>query len=63
LLPALGDVRAADPAVNSGRSVIRSPPLSSNVYISFETTSLVSPIERANTPVASKTGMSTRWKQ
>ena len=51
------------PAVNSGRSVIRSPPLSSNVYISFETTSLVSPIERANTPVASNTGMSTRWKQ
>ena len=37
------------PAVNSGRSVIDSPPRSSNEYISFETTSVVSPIVRANT--------------
>ena len=28
------------PAVNSGRSVSESPPRSSNVYISFETTSV-----------------------
>ena len=39
------------PAVNSGRRVIDSPPRSSNVYISLETTSVVSPIERANTAV------------
>ena len=32
------------PAVNSGRNVIDSPPRSSNDYISFETTSVVSPI-------------------
>ncbi len=51
------------PAVNSGRSVIRSPPRSGKVYISFETTSVVSPIERAKTSVASNTGTSTRWKQ
>ncbi len=51
------------PAVNSGRSVIESPPRSSNVYISLETTSEVSPIERAKTPVASKIGISSRWKQ
>ena len=50
------------PAVNSGRSVIESPPRSSKVYISFDTTSVVSPSERANTAVASNTGSSTRWK-
>jgi hypothetical protein len=49
LLPALGEIGAAMPAVNSGRSVSESPPRSSNVYISFETTSVVSPSERANT--------------
>ena len=44
------------PAVNSGRSVSKSPPRSGKVYISFDTTSVVSPIERANTSVASNTG-------
>ena len=48
------------PAVNSGRSVRLSPPRSSKVYISLETMSVVSPIERANTSVASNTGISTR---
>ena len=51
------------PAVNSGRSVSESPPRSAKVYISFDTTSVVSPIERANTSVASNTGTSTRPKQ
>ena len=46
------------PAVNSGRSVSESPPRSSNVYISLDTTSVVSPSERANTAVASNTGIS-----
>ena len=32
------------PAVNSGRRVSDSPPRSSNVYISLETTSVVSPM-------------------
>ena len=50
------------PAVNSGRSVIESPPRSSNEYISLETTSVVSPIVRANTAVGSITGTSTRLK-
>ena len=50
------------PAVNSGRSVIESPERSSNVYISFDTTSVVSPIVRANTAVGSNTGTSTRLK-
>ena len=44
------------PAVNSGRSVIESPPRSSNVYISFDTTSVASPNERAKTAVGSITG-------
>src|SRR5687768_3140270 len=50
------------PAVNSGRRVIESPPRSSNVYISLETMSVVSPIERAKTSVGSMTGTSTRLK-
>src|SRR3546814_1401518 len=52
----------AMPAVNSGRSVIDSPPRSSNEYISFDTTSVVSPSERANTAVGSITGTSIRLK-
>ena len=50
------------PAVNSGRSVIDSPPRSSNEYISLETTSVVSPMVRANTAVCSIVGTSTRLK-
>ena len=50
------------PAVNSGRSVTWSPARSSNEYISFDTTSVVSPIVRANTAVGSSTGTSTRRK-
>jgi hypothetical protein len=50
------------PAVNSGRSVRLSPARSSNVHISLETISLVSPIEREKTEVSSNTGSSTRWK-
>jgi hypothetical protein len=42
--------------------VTLSPPLSGKVYISLETMSLVSPIERANTSVASNTGISIRPK-
>jgi hypothetical protein len=45
------------PAVNSGLSVIRSPPRSSKVYISLVTMSEVSPSVRANTSVNSKTGV------
>ena len=37
------------PAVNSGRRVRLSPPRSSKLYISLETMSVVSPIERAKT--------------
>ena len=48
------------PAVNSGRSVINSPPRSSNEYISLETTSVVSPIVRAKIWVCSIVGTSTR---
>ncbi len=50
------------PAVNSGRRVRLSPPRSSKLYISLETMSVVSPIERAKTWVASNTGISTRRK-
>ncbi len=50
------------PAVNSGRRVSDSPPLSSKLYISFDTTSVVSPSERAKTLVNSNTGTSTRRK-
>src|SRR3954464_12982579 len=50
------------PAVNSGRRVRLSPPRSSKLYISLETMSVVSPIERAKTSVASNTGISTRPK-
>ena len=51
----------AMPAVYSGRSVRRSPPRSSNVYISLVTMSEVSPSVRANTSVNSKTGVATSW--
>ena len=51
------------PAVNSGRRVSDSPPRSSNEYISFETTSVVSPSERENTSVFSNTGISMRRKR
>jgi hypothetical protein len=60
LLPAFAEVRAANPRRNSGRSVIDSPPRSSKLYISFDTTSVVSPIVRANTCVGSIVGTSTR---
>ncbi|CAB4746660.1 unannotated protein [freshwater metagenome] len=42
----------------SGRNVIERPPRSSNVYISFETTSVDSPTPRVKTSVSSKTGNS-----
>ncbi len=45
------------PAVYSGRSVICSSPRSLNVYISFETMSVVSPIGRSKTSVNSKIGV------
>ena len=45
------------PAVFSGRSVIRSPPRSSKVYISLVTTSEVSPSVRWKTSVNSKIGV------
>ena len=45
------------PAVASGRRVMESPPRSSNVYISFVTTSEVSPRVRENTRVSSKIGV------
>ena len=47
----------ATPAVPSGRRVIRSPPLSSKVYISLVTMSEVSPSVRLNTSVNSNTGV------
>ena len=47
-------------AVPSGRSVSEPPPPSSNVYISFCTTSVDSPTPRANSSVASKVGVSMR---
>ena len=47
-------------AVPSGRSVIERPPPSSNEYISFWTTSVLSPTPRANSSVASKVGVSIR---
>src|SRR5688500_1071399 len=50
------------PAVNSGRRVIESPERSSKEYISLDTTSVVSPIVRANTAVGSISGTSTRLK-
>ena len=46
------------PAVPSGRSVTLRPPLSSNEYISLETTSVDSPTPRANSAVSSKIGSS-----
>ena len=45
------------PAVISGRSVMVSPPRSSKLYISLDTTSDVSPRVRANTSVNSKMGV------
>ena len=48
------------PAVASGRSVTLSPSRSSNVYISFETMSVSSPIERLKSSVRSSTGRRTR---
>ena len=60
--PLVSQARAI-PAVNSGRSVSDSPPRSSKLYISFETTSVVSPSERENTSVFSNTGISTRRKR
>jgi len=45
------------PAVPSGRSVMERPPLSSNVYICFSTTSVVSPTERRKSSVCSNTGV------
>ena len=47
------------PAVPSGRSVTLRPPLSENVYISLDTTSVDSPTPRANNAVSSKIGSST----
>ena len=46
-------------AVCSGRSVSERPPLSSNVYISFVTTSDVSPDVLVNSSVCSNMGVST----
>ena len=43
--------------VASGRSVTRSPPLSSNAYISFWTMSVVSPVPLANSSSRSMTGV------
>ena len=45
------------PAVYSGRKVSDSPPRSVKVYISLETTSVVSPMPRANSSVNSKIGV------
>ncbi len=45
------------PAVPSGRRVTLRSPLSVKVYISFCTTSVVSPTERSNNSVCSKVGM------
>ena len=44
------------PAVPSGRRVIERPALSLKVYISFCTTSVVSPTDRWNSSVCSNTG-------
>ncbi len=49
------------PAVPSGLSVILRPPLSSNVYISLFTTSVVSPTPRKNSSVCSNTGVRTSF--
>ncbi len=43
--------------VASGRSVIRSPSLSVNAYISFWTMSVVSPVPLANSSSRSMTGV------
>lgn len=48
---------ARAPAVPSGRRVIERPPLSRKVYISFCTTSVVSPTPRENSSVCSNTGV------
>ena len=57
LWPSAPEISArATPAVNSGRSVTRSPPRSSKLYISLVTMSEVSPSVRANTSVNSNTG-------
>ena len=45
------------PAVPSGFSVMLRPPLSLKVYISFCTTSVVSPTERRKSSVCSMTGV------
>jgi hypothetical protein len=47
------------PAVNSGRSVILSPPRLSKEYISLRTTSDDSPTPRTNRLVSSNTAVST----
>ncbi len=44
------------PAVASGRSVSESSPRSRNVYISFSTMSVNSPIERLKSSVRSSSG-------
>ena len=50
------------PAVPSGRRVIERLPLSKKVYISFCTTSVVSPTERLKSSVCSKVGTRISWK-
>ena len=50
------NMRAA-PAVPSGLRVMDLPPLSSKVYISFCTISVVSPTPRRNSSVCSMTGV------
>ena len=59
--PCSKTARAA-PAVPSGRNVMERPPLSSKVYISFCTTSVVSPTDRWNRFVCSNTGVRTSRK-
>ena len=49
------------PAVPSGFSVMERLPLSSKVYISFCTTSVVSPTPRWNSSVCSKMGVRISW--
>ncbi len=44
-------------AVHSGRSVMLRSPLSTNVYISFSTMSVVSPTPRTNSSVDSNIGV------
>jgi len=63
LLPAIGEVGARDPGGEFGRRVSDSPPRSSKLYISLETTSVVSPKLRLNTVVFSNTGISARRKR